>query len=178
MPIAMESIPLLIDKNRGKAIEKLDVALNQVKEGLNSIRNSVKTLKHGETKKMGDEIREFIDITTQSTGLKINLIDEQKGEILPIHQNILMLSIKECITNSLKHGNSTEADILIQEHQGKLQLTVSDNGTGTDNLIYGFGLVTMRERVESVGGVIRVDSNKDDGFTVNISLPIRNSGVN
>lgn len=83
-----------------------------------------------------------------------------------------MLAIKECATNALKHGQCTEVDILVQEYKGEIRLTFSDNGQGTDKVVSGSGLSIMKERVESIGGTLKIDSTKGEGFTVNISIPI------
>jgi signal transduction histidine kinase len=36
----------------------------------------------------------------------------------------------------------------------------------------GTGLSIMKERVQSIGGVLQIDSAKGEGFTVNISIPV------
>lgn len=52
-------------------------------------------------------------------------------------------------------------------------MTVSDGGAGFDPGAVGgrFGLLGMRERVELLGGTLRIDSTPGDGATLEISLP-------
>jgi signal transduction histidine kinase len=50
-------------------------------------------------------------------GLEISAIVEVSAGLLPIQQSVLLQSILECVTNSIKHGKSTQVDLLIQEHK-------------------------------------------------------------
>ncbi|HEX3072568.1 MAG TPA: ATP-binding protein [Ignavibacteriales bacterium] len=90
---------------------------------------------------------------------------------MPIQQSVLKQAIVECATNSIKHGKSTEADILIQQSKNMVSMTFSDNGAGSADIIFGFGLSTMRERVQSIGGTLRTESERGEGYTVTISIP-------
>jgi two-component system sensor histidine kinase UhpB len=50
---------------------------------------------------------------------------------------------------------------------------LSDNGKGVDGELHeGFGLSTMRDRVKSLGGQLTVHSEIDEGFEIEITLPM------
>lgn len=55
-------------------------------------------------------------------------------------------------------------DILIGEYKGHLRLAITDNGSGTNDIKPGSGLSIMRERVQSVGGTLEMESAPGEGF--------------
>jgi len=56
----------------------------------------------------------------------------------------------------------------------KLSLRVCDNGAGFDPQLEsaGHGLVSMRRRVESLGGNLKVESNEGSGTSVSLVIPL------
>lgn len=170
--ISIEAAEKLLEKDVGKAAEKLSLARIQVKRGLEDIRSSVRAIRIGGEETFEHALAQMLEDVRQTTGLVINCIIETKSVLLSVQQGILLLAIKECITNALKHGKCTEIDVLVQEYKEAVRLTFSDNGTGTDQVVPGSGLSIMKERVQSIGGVLQVESFKGEGFTVNISIPV------
>jgi signal transduction histidine kinase len=169
--IAIEAGEKLIDRDEKAALEKFTLAKEQVRLGLNDIRSSVKAIQTEGDKAFITRLKSLLDDIRKNTDLKITEIVELKTELLPIQQNILLRVIKECTTNSLKHGRSTEADLLLQEYRDSVRLTFSDNGEGSENISFGFGLDNMQKLVQSIGGTLSAESIKGEGFTVNISVP-------
>ena len=104
------------------------------------------------------------------TGLDIHLVMESK-HLSPLQAGILLSAVKECTTNAIKHGQATHVDILIGEYKGQLRLAFTDNGSGTDDIKSGSGLSIMRERVQSVGGTLEIESAPGEGFTVSLIIP-------
>ena len=91
---------------------------------------------------------------------------------LPLLQTGILLSeVKECATNAIRHGHATHADILVVEHKGQLRLFFTDNGRGSSEVRPGSGLSIMRERLQSVGGMLEIESALGEGFTVTLILP-------
>ena len=105
------------------------------------------------------------------TGLDIHLVVESEISLPPHQAGVLFSAIKECTTNAIKHGQATHADILIGEYKGQLRLAFTDNGSGTDDIKSGSGLSIMRERVQSVGGTLELESTPGEGFTVSLIIP-------
>lgn len=170
--IAIEAAEKYLGQENSEANHKLFLAKEQVRRGLDEIRSSVKTIRAGGEKAFVPKLKLLLEDIRQATGLVITDIIELKSKLLTIQQSVLLSAIKECVTNSLKHGQSTGADLLIQEYKDRVCLTYSDNGNGTDNIMLGFGLKSMGERVRGIGGTLNIDSAKGEGFTVVISIPI------
>lgn len=170
--IAIEGAQNLIPAENREALEKLSLAKQQVRLGLDGMRSSVRAIRRGEDQAFAPALSQLLGEIFRTTGLAVDAIVEVHADLLPIQQHILLQAVKECATNSVRHGASTGADVLVQEYKGHVRLTFSDNGRGAEPIVFGFGLSSMRERVESIGGTLAADSAGGDGFTVGISIPI------
>ena len=66
----------------------------------------------------------------------------------------------------------------VRRRDGKLLLIVSDDGVGIAQAGRGrgvfprFGLSTMRERAEAIGGTFSIGSAPDSGTVVNVEIPL------
>lgn len=174
--ISVEAGEKLLKSDREEAQAKLALARQQIKDGLQSIRLSVKAIKQGEEKAFPQKVSELVEQIERDTPLHITLVMEDDADLLPIQQNVLLRAIIECATNSIKHGKSTQADILIQQRGDTVSMTFSDNGAGAPHAVFGFGLNSMLERVRSIGGTFHTSSELGEGFTVAISIPAGKAG--
>ena len=86
--------------------------------------------------------------------------------------------VQECLTNVARHAEATQATIHLMTKKNQLHISVSDNGKGFEaNDLSGFGLLGMRERVEGLGGALKIESNHIDsgqlaGTQVSARLPL------
>lgn len=170
--IAIEAGEKLLAQNSKEALEKFSLAKKQVKRGLDDIRSSVRAIQKGAEKAFVVALEELLESIHQNTGLTISHIVELSSELLPIQKHVLLGAVKECATNSLKHGESTQADLLVQEYKGSVRMTFSDNGKGTDGFRFGFGLQNIAARVQSLGGTMATHSTQGEGFSVSINIPM------
>jgi len=83
--------------------------------------------------------------------------------------------VQEALSNILKHAHATHAgvSVKIDDSHANLLIEVEDNGVGFDTLAKsaGFGLLGMRERVASVGGLLSVKSVLGHGTQVKARFP-------
>lgn len=88
--------------------------------------------------------------------------------------------VQESLNNATKHARASRIRIHIQmDAPNALLLSVVDNGVGFDSnsLQNGFGMQTMRERTESLGGKLRVDSQPGAGTTIEVKIPLKETRV-
>lgn len=74
--------------------------------------------------------------------------------------------IQEALSNAIRHGTPKQIDVSVTiGNDDRIHASITDDGGGSDNLDQsfgsGFGLLGMRERVESLGGIIKI-TNRDD----------------
>jgi signal transduction histidine kinase len=80
--------------------------------------------------------------------------------------------VSEALTNSAKHAEASRVEILVEEHDDKLLARVFDDGVGGADSRRGSGLTGLRDRIEALGGAIKVTSPTGVGTTIEVSLPI------
>lgn len=132
---------------------------------------------------------EFEQRTRVSTRFESNIENEPIASILSI--NVFRL-IQESLNNILKHSDASEASIKIIKNSSieipQLEITVSDDGKGTDYLSNAentetssdrsstssrrLGILGMKERVQLLNGSIQFSSELGKGTTIFIQLPL------
>jgi len=106
-------------------------------------------------------------------GLKIDTQLEAVS-LAPAAEVAALRIAQEGLANSIKHARATTIRLDMHRSGDFAEITVSDDGQGfaTNGTGHGFGLRLMRERVEEVGGTLRVDSSEGAGTTVSARLPL------
>jgi signal transduction histidine kinase len=98
------------------------------------------------------------------------------GEALSARAKAELLRIvQEALANVRKHADATIVRVELAAADGSLRLTVSDNGRGfTPDAPgpSGYGLSSMRQRAELIGGTLSVDSRPQDGTRVVVAVPM------
>jgi signal transduction histidine kinase len=105
-----------------------------------------------------------------------DLVDQR----LPEHIEIALYRIaQECLQNILKHAGAAEVRLGFRVHQGCARLTVADDGVGFESgadesgsVLSGYGMRSMTERAELVGGTLRVVSRPGSGTSVTATVPL------
>ncbi|MGH9961633.1 MAG: sensor histidine kinase, partial [Pyrinomonadaceae bacterium] len=105
---------------------------------------------------------------------------EVNGSFRPLSElvegNLLRIG-QEAINNAVKHAQAERIFINLKFDSGRVQLSVQDNGRGFDQQNKGgqeeghFGLTSMRERAEQIGGTLSIQSN-GSGTEVIVEVPI------
>jgi two-component system sensor histidine kinase UhpB len=87
--------------------------------------------------------------------------------------------VQECLTNIVRHAQANQAAISLEiEHQAKtgkaLRLKVADDGQGCaiDKIKTGFGLLGMRERINSLGGEFTIQTQPQQGMSIIATIPL------
>jgi signal transduction histidine kinase len=78
----------------------------------------------------------------------------------------------EALANAAKHSHASRIDVSLGESDGSLVLTVRDDGAGGVDTARGSGLVGLTDRVEALGGSIRVGSRPAEGTQITAELPL------
>lgn len=83
--------------------------------------------------------------------------------------------VQESLTNVARHANATRVKIDLVAEGGKLVLTINDNGQGIQNNAKqgGIGLVSMRERANSIGAQFNIISDPGVGTTIEVTIPLK-----
>jgi signal transduction histidine kinase len=159
---------------------KLLEANRLVKQGLIELRWSVSELTYGQAD--GEKFKLTLQrLFTEyaALGMRVEFSVEPLGLTLsPRYFHALYRVCQEALTNSLKHGQATEVNVILKVAGRKLQLFIFDNGVGCVNisLAKGFGLPGMKQRIEELGGAVYFGSNGEMGFHVKVEIPMLEDG--
>ena len=107
-------------------------------------------------------------------GLAIDVVIDQDAadpQLELAYIEVLVASAREALTNAVRHGGAREATLAVTIAARRLALEVWDDGGGrVADVREGYGLLGIRERVEGVGGSVRLD-DYDAGLRLTISVP-------
>lgn len=102
---------------------------------------------------------------------------EGHDERLPLDfKRDLFLFYKEVLNNIVRHADAHKVSIQIDCRRQPLQMRITDDGKGYDNLNEDFGegngLRNLRMRAQAIGGNVRMQSAIGEGTTVHLSVPM------
>jgi signal transduction histidine kinase len=175
--IEIEAGKRLVSKDPDLAIEKLDLAQEQIRKGLDDIRHSVHTLKDGsDLLTLVPALKSLISDTERHAGVKIDFDYDSDLPITEAQSKVLFSALQEGLTNGIRHGGCSSFRFTLKRSDDKIRFTLKDDGRGCDDVSPGFGLNAMRERVIALGGVLDIESRAGEGFCLNITIPIEEEG--
>ena len=88
--------------------------------------------------------------------------------------------VQECLSNILKHSDAATARIAIGRFDGRITMTIEDDGRGFDSrrilghpeAPHGYGLTGLGERVRILGGQFTCDSAPGRGTRLHFDIPV------
>ncbi len=119
------------------------------------------------------------NLVTARTKIPIIVQGEDIEPRLPSEvESTLMRIAQEALTNTIKHSQATQIIVTLTETDEGLRLVIADDGTGFDPKILtlpqkgrGLGILSMRERAETIDGHCRVKTRSKQGTQVIIEVP-------
>jgi signal transduction histidine kinase len=78
----------------------------------------------------------------------------------------------EALANATKHAQASRIDFSLATRSGSLLLSIRDDGVGGAEPARGSGLVGLADRVQALGGSIRVSSRPGEGTQISAELPV------
>lgn len=79
--------------------------------------------------------------------------------------------VSEALANAATHANASVVRVEIDERDGRLDVTIRDDGIGGVDLSRGSGLIGLKDRVAALGGTIDIDSPAGGGTSLAVEIP-------
>ncbi len=104
------------------------------------------------------------------------------GQVPEALRVFLFMAVQELLFNVVKHADARHATVTASRHDDCLRMSVKDGGRGFDLKAIlpgepggagGFGLFTIRERIELLGGELQIDTRPSGGCAVTLVVPLR-----
>lgn len=124
-------------------------------------------------------IEAIVDKAAGATAIEFQAqVDEIDGIFAKEAEINFYRIIQECINNVVKHSQATLVSVTVRRTDGRLLLSICDNGkgftpgaAGASNSSGGFGLIGVRERAQLLGGKPAIQSAPGQGTTISIEIP-------
>jgi signal transduction histidine kinase len=81
--------------------------------------------------------------------------------------------VSEALTNVAKHAQASCARVTVEQRDGRLHLSISDDGVGGADPSGGSGLIGLRDRVQALSGSIEFSSRPGEGTAIAVDLPMQ-----
>ncbi|WP_343329500.1 ATP-binding protein [Polaribacter staleyi] len=173
----LEALKLRLLQNDEKSPEKVKEILDAFYNDYRYLLNSLYAPKINSDNFI-DSLIEFCskidNLTKHKISYNFNLKNIELSQDKCVH---LYRIISELTTNAIKYSKASEIKISMNDHKNQLIiLNVTDNGIGfNEDLVLkkGFGLESVKKRVEQIEGTLKIDTSKK-GSNFEIKIPITN----
>jgi signal transduction histidine kinase len=142
---------------------------------LDEARRAITALVRPVDQPFAQALQQLVDELADRYDVKILTNVNGHGPSLdPLRGETLLRIVGEAVRNAVRHGHAERVEIRMDA--SPLCLSVADDGTGFDpdrtanHRPGGFGLTSMRERAESLGGSLAITSAPGEGAIVRVSL--------
>ena len=174
---ALTGVMLMLDERVAKAEGRAE-AKTLVAQTIEDVRRLSRALRPAVLDEVGIEaaLRQQAREVAERTGLNVEVLVHLR-EALPDDYEIALYRVaQEALTNVVRHAAARHASIVLTSSRDAIQLTVEDDGRGFDpeaSVSDHLGLAGMRERVELLGGTLRIEASPAEGTTIHVRLPLR-----
>ena len=173
-----------IDTDLEKAREELKNLKRTVRDSLIDVRRIIYDLRPMSIEDLGliPTLEKYIEKFSLESDIQVNFqIIGVKRDIQDKNVTLTIFRIvQEALNNIRNHSNSKTAEVVIEFLPLRLVLKVSDRGIGfdsneikvdMDDTTGGFGLFSMKERIELLDGTLDIDSRVGKGTTIRVTIP-------
>jgi signal transduction histidine kinase/outer membrane protein assembly factor BamB len=166
----------LLKKNPKAAMKPLIEAENLVYEVIEELTFLIQEMYPLALKEKGlaATLREYVFEWEGRTDIQAEVrIDDEQNLSLEFEQAIFRV-VQEALSNVSRHSHAKHVEVVLSYGKDNLDLVIADNGCGFDPEAKptGVGLRSIRERIESLGGVVGIESLPECGTRLTVNLPI------
>lgn len=171
--IQIKAAQSVVEQNPALAQEALSNAQSLTQEALADVRRSISSLRAdpATSRPLADTLHSLL-LETRAAGIEAEL--EVSGEVRPLPPQIefsLYRAAQEGLTNVRKHAHAAHVKVRLAYLPTLVRLTVEDDGVGAGQTEGGFGLLGLQERVQLVGGTLKIETAPGAGLTLTVELP-------
>ena len=178
--IQLQAARQVLNGSNSDAARHLESAMALARVGLTEARRSVQGLRPQLLRdgNITTALEQLVRHLGSDSVVRINFLsngDAQRLMSPDIESNLLRIS-QEAITNAMKHSGASQINVRLSGGPEAVQLAIEDNGHGFDphvsTLSRGFGLISMQERADRIGGDLTILTKPGAGTKIHLLLPI------
>jgi signal transduction histidine kinase len=167
-------VPYVPEEQKPLATEvtqAIDAAIAEAKQAVVTMRAAEER-----ERSLEELISRTVDDFANRSGVRADLSVADLPESLEARTQVEVLRIlQEALNNVRKHADATVVRVTAEATEGKLRVTIVDNGRGfrpEETSGYGLGVQGMRERARLLGGDLGLSSEPSGGTAVQLDVPI------
>lgn len=164
----------IVDIKPEKAKTTIENCYNLSKDCLTTLRKAVSVLKENTTSitNLRDDIENIFINFINTNKYKFTLdFDEEVERAANEIKVCIFKTIREAVTNGIKHGNATFFNIHIYKLENNIIFKIENNGSSCKEIVRSNGITGMEERIRLLKGEITFESEANSGFTIEGKIP-------
>jgi signal transduction histidine kinase len=163
-----------------EASKHLDQLAAAAREVYGDVRDSIIGLRNAAVagRSLGDALHDYARTWEAQHGIPVRIHVDRSISLSDNAELQLQRIVQEALINVRKHARAKQVEISLEQDETRIVAVVADDGLGFNPEELGraefprFGLPTMRERGESIGGTVRLDSSPGKGTRLTIEVPV------
>lgn len=169
-----------------QATEQLDQLAAAAREVYGDVREGILALRSAANldRPLVELLEDFARRWQEQTGLGVAASVDRAAEVDDLTQLQVLRVVQEAFTNVRKHSGADQVELVVSTADHAVRISVRDHGCGfrpeaprRDDGRSHYGLEIMRERIESIGGSLHIDSEPGRGTLVALDVPARESSA-
>lgn len=166
-----------VEKNQEVAKRQIEEIAEIALKALGEMRALLLHLRpvHLSNDTLQEGMEKLIDELAQKTNIAFETEIEAINGLSKGVEDHLFRLLQESLSNALRHSGASIIKLQLTQTSGSVVLKVHDNGKGfdvTEEKKASYGLKTMKERCEELGGKLSITSRADEGTFVDVRIPI------
>jgi signal transduction histidine kinase len=175
LDVQLELAQRLQSRDPDRANQSISIAKQLAQQCLQDVRHAVHSMA-AQSFDLNAAIQMLVQPIQNNPELKLAVRTEFPSLPATVSHQIYCI-IQEGLTNIQRHSKATH--IILQGYTiaNQINVKLSDNGVGfnLDQASTGFGLRSMNERTQLIGGQLTLDSRPNEGTQIHLTIPILNS---
>lgn len=158
----------LVDPEQTKVKEELNDILATTRTAMRQVRELVTDMKFISLESELEHSQEVL----KSAGITLKCSNDFKQLLSSVEETMISLCVREATTNILRHSQAKCCEICTDFKEKVFYVHIKDDGIGLEMKRFGNGLVSMKERMNSLQGDVLIKEGSSGGTIITITLPI------
>lgn len=164
----------VIQASRTSKPEELRTELDRVAAGLEDALDDLREISRGIHPAILSEggLGPALQVLGRRSAVPVEVDLRIESRLPPPVEVAAYYVVSEALTNAAKHARASLAQVSVQPRDGRLHLSVHDDGIGGADPAQGTGLTGLKDRIQALGGTITIHSPMGEGTTLDVDLPV------
>jgi signal transduction histidine kinase len=167
--LQLQLIKTAVRKDAASAQTLLSEAVSELEQALSELRELARGIHPAALTTQG--LQAALHALSERAPIPVDLGQVPDRRLPDAVEAAIYYLVAEAITNIAKYAQATQASIAIERSNGTVTVTVSDDGIGGAQPSDGSGLVGLTDRVEALGGRLRIQSPPGHGTHLSAEIP-------